>query len=338
MNCHIEHMTKLVSQDNDLLNAFKLATKNMGVDLNEAAMSLGLPPNLLDNPDQFIASQLFNCLLEAIAKDYHCPHLAIEISQQIANPSLGLPTRVMGLSKTLGDALAISTQYGAFYRDTAHWQHQISEHGVVMFKAKSQYQQDFSQRSLLGTAQMHRLLKTWNGPGWQPTKVTLCMAQPNPRATEALQDFFATQLEFDQDCDGFYFPVETINNPVIGADDQLLYGVMAHIDNLQEEISKGAGVIDHARLVINQRLNFAHCSFADLVHYMEVSDDQLTAALAAQGLTFEQLMEQQVTEKAHYYLTELHAPIELILTALMPRNQPRLNELLMASLDTQAQW
>ena len=338
MNCHIEPMTKLVSQDNDLLSALKLATKDLGIDLNAAAMTLGLPPNLLENADQFVASQLFNCLLQAIAKDHHCPQLAVHIAQHMTAPSLGLPTRIMGLSKTLGDALAISTQYGAFYRDTAHWQHQIGDQGVVLFKAKSQYQKDFSQRSLLGTAQMHLLLKMWNGPNWQAQKVTLCMAEPHPRALEYLQNFFSCKVEFDCECDGFYFPIDSINNPVIGADDQLLYGVLAHIDNLQQEISKGTDVIDQARLVINQRLNFAHCSQQDLAHHLEITSEQLSAELRQSNITFDQLSEQQITEKALYYLTELHAPIELILVAFMPHNQPRLNELLMTSLDNQSQW
>ena len=41
MNCHVEPMTKLVSQDEDLLAALKTATDDIGIDLNDAAMSLG---------------------------------------------------------------------------------------------------------------------------------------------------------------------------------------------------------------------------------------------------------------------------------------------------------
>jgi len=332
-------MTKFVSQDEDVLNALKTATHRIGIDLPDAAMNLGLPPDLLANPDQFVPSQLFNCLLESIARDYHCRDLALKIAEHLETPALGLPTRMMALSKTFGDALAIATQYSAYYRDTGHWQHQIGEDGVTLFKALNPTANSyFQQRSLLGTAQMYRLLQHWSGNAWQPSAVSFSFSDPGARFTDTFKQFFATELRFDQAFDGIHFPVDCLGLNITTANDQLLYGVLAHIDSLEQEINKGGDLISQARLVINQRLSFASCNLEELAYYLNVSADSLSAELDAQGLSFEQLLEQQIAEKANYYLTEFHAPTELILSALMPDNEPRLSELLMARIEARPQW
>lgn len=332
-------MTKLVSQDEDLLAALKAATGDIGIDLNDAAMSLGLPPDLLANPHQIVPSQLFNCLLEAIANDYHCPDIALKVAENITEPTLGLPTRIMGLSPTLGDGLQKATQYSAFYRDTAHWQHQYGEHLVTLYKTTDPaYLQNFKQRNLLGIALFYRLLIEWSDSNWLPNKVSLTMADPGHNFSQTFEQFFATDIAFNNPLDGIHLPLNCINEKICTADDQVLQGVVAHINNLQHEINQGEDLIGRARLIVNQRLSFATCTLADLALYLAVEPETLTTELQEHGLTFEQLLEQQICEKAHYYLTEMHAPIELILAALMPNNEPRLNELLMSSLDAQPQW
>ncbi|GAA4935058.1 AraC family transcriptional regulator ligand-binding domain-containing protein [Halioxenophilus aromaticivorans] len=331
-------MTKLVSQDQDLLNAVKLATDELGINLGEAAMKAGLPPDLLGNAELFIPSQLFNCVLEAIAQDFRSPDLAVVIARHLASPSLGLPTRIMGLSRNLADALDISTQYGAFYRDTGHWQHQIGQQQLVLFKRNNNYQKHFQQRNLLGTAQMHCLLGQWLGCEYAPNKISLGISNPHPKAEEALQDFFACELEYEAERDAFYLPEDSLQQAISTSNGELLQGVIAHVHGLQEEITKGSDVVAQTRLVINQRLSFASCTLDDLAFYLKTTPEVLTRALAQHKLSFEEILEQQIAEKAHYYLTDLHAPIELIVEALMSNNPQRLNELLMASLDEQRQW
>lgn len=332
-------MKPFISQDADLLNAAKQAATNIGFDLQDALIDLGLPPELLNNPDQFVPSQLFNCLLERTAKSYHCKDFALHVARNLQNPSLGLPTRLMALSANLRDALNRAGQYGAFYRDTSHWQHQIGEQKVSFAKTASSFSSEHCpQRNLLGTAQMYLVITQLANYAWRPSLVSFSISDPGARFRDTFDEFFQCPIKFDQSKDGLEFDLEYLDAPIASANPELLRGVEMHIESLQAELNQGGDVLSRARLIINQRLNFGNCTLEALANFLQLSPSQLIESLDQAETNFAQLMEQQIAEKATYYLTQFHAPTELVLQAMMPNDQPHLSDLLMARLDGGHQW
>ena len=332
-------MKSPLSQDVDVLNALKSATQTIGFDLQDAVIGLGLPPDLLKSPDQFVPSQLFNCLLESIARDYHCHDIALKVAQNLHSPQLGLPARVMELSPNLRIALDKATQYGAFYRDTCPWQHQVSDSEVAIYKLNTDIgSQHLRQRSVLGTAQMYLLLRKLSGNNWHPHRVSFSSPDPGARFSDTYKDFFNCEIDFDQPINAVHFSEHYLDYSIATSNNTLLQTIEHHIQGLQRELTKDGDLITKAKLIINQRLNFGYCSINELTHDLSTTKELLLDELHSHGLNFESLMEQQISEKANYYLTEFHAPTELILSSLMPQNEPRLNDLLTEKIATQHQW
>ncbi|WP_317930589.1 AraC family transcriptional regulator ligand-binding domain-containing protein [Halioxenophilus sp. WMMB6] len=332
-------MKPIVSQDADVLNSLRLATKNLGIELEDAVIKMGLPPDLLKTPDQFVPSLLFNSLFEYLAQDYHCHDLALHAANLLQAPQLGLPARVMSLSRNFKEALDKAAQYGAFYRDTGPWQHQVSDGLVTLFKPANPFgSQHFRQRNLFGTAQMYQLICQLSGNLWRPSRVSFSFPDPGARFTYTFHDFFQCDLAFNQAVDAIHFPEGYLEFNITSADAYLLRGVEMHIEALQQEVMTGNDLLARAKLIINQRLSFASCTLEELASYMATTPESLSQHLAEQGLSFDDLLEQQISEKANYYLTEFHAPAELILSALMPNDEPRLNELLVDKLEGKQQW
>ena len=333
------NMKQFISQDADVLHAVNTAADELGIDLQDVAIKLGLPPDLLKHADQFVPSQLFNCLLETIGRDYHCQDFAVKAATHIQTPLLGLPTRVMGLCASFQQAFERAAQYSAFYRDTSYWQHQIGEGQVCFYKAGSSFNSEhYRQRNLLGTSQMFTIISELSGHLWRPNKVSFSFADPGARFRTTFDEFFQCELEFDQSFDGVYFPEGYLEYKISSCNVDLLRGVEMHISSLQEELKQGGDLLAQAKLIINQRLSFGCCSLSDLAHFMSLPEPQLVEELERAGISFSELMDQQIAEKANYYLTEFHAPTELILSALMPGNEPHLNDLLMSKLEKGHQW
>ncbi len=332
-------MTAICSNDEYILKALQLATQQLGFDVQEAVIGLGLPPDLLNTPEQFVPSQLFNCLLESIARDFHCYDIALVAAQHLRTPQLGLPARVMELSPHLRAALPKATQYGAFYRDTGPWQHHISDGQVALYKNELEFGHELvQQRNLLGTAQMLMLMTQLCGETWRPSKVSLSMPDPGARFSQSFTEFFGCEIDYDQHFDALHFSEAYLDLPIATANTDLLLDIELHIHKLQRDILKEGDFITRVKLVINQRLNFGSCSKLELAKYLGTSIEHLTAELQAAQLDFETLLEQQISEKANYYLTEFHAPTKLILSTLMPNNERRLNQLLSEKINAVHQW
>lgn len=97
---------------------------------------------------------------------------------------------------------------------------------------------------------------------------------------------------------------------------------------LQEELVHGRDFIDRARLIVDERLRFAHCSEDELAFYMEVSAAELEDELSQANSSFKKLLEQQIYKRAQDYLRKFQAPSKVIASALMPNNEARFHQLM----------
>ncbi|GAB2189267.1 hypothetical protein MAH1_08750 [Sessilibacter sp. MAH1] len=339
MNADVTHMKQIVSQDTDVLLSLEAASKDLGFDLLDEVIKLGLPPDLLKNPDVFVPSQLFNCLLEHIANDMHCKHLGLLMAHHLQTPHLGIPTRVMSLCQNFREALLKANEYSAFYRDTGPWQSSTEGNNVSIFKIHDLIDgHHYHQRSLFGTAQMYHLILQLNGSEWQPSSVSFSFANPGGRFYETYQNFFDCAVKFDQPFDGVTFDAKYLDSSIVTADRELLKDIELHIETLNSEILTNGDFISHAKQIISQRLNFATCTLEEVAEFLSLTPCDLSKRLEQSALSFITLLEEQVCEKATFYLTQLNAPVELILSALMPGNEPRLNDLLTRRLAALNQW
>jgi len=326
-------MKHILTQDGDILNALEEACNALGIDLKDTMHKLGLSPSLLLAPGKLVPSLLFGCILEAIARDYHCHDLALHVARKLQAPQLGLAARLMSLSTTLRSGLDKAHLYSAFYQDTSHWQHKIDNDQLILFKTSTRSNcEHWRQRNLFGIAQMFMLLKNMSGRLWRPSKISFSSKSLGGRFSDTFQQFFQCELAFEQAYDAIHIPIDALEFSVATCDVNLMRGMETQIKILQQGLQENRDFIGRARLIIDQRLSFAGCSQNELAFYMAVTEDQLNAELAKSNISFELLLEQQIAEKARYYLSEFKAPHKLIVSALMPDNEARLAALLKADI------
>lgn len=339
MNTDNQAMKQIVSQDTDILRSLESTSKEIGFNLEDEVIKLGLPPNLLSNPDLFVPSQLFNSLLENIAQNLHCHDLGIRMAKHLNSSHLGLPGRMMLLCETFKQALDKATHYSAFYRDTGPWQYCIDNDNVSIFKTHDYNgEQHYQQRSVFGTAQMYKLITTLSANQWKPTSVSFSHKDPGARFTETYKAFFNCDILFDQTFDGVSFDADHLNDDIISADKELLFNIEQHIEGLNKEVLNDNDFLSHVRQIISQRLNFSNCSLAEIADSLSLTSDDFSERLQQRTMSFKTLLEEQICEKANIYLTQFNAPTELVLSTLMPGNEARLNELLMNKIADQPQW
>jgi len=322
-------MKHKLTEDEDVLHALFEACKSLGIDLKDAASKAGLPAKLLTLANHFVPSHLFNYLLETIAKDYHCQDFALHIANKLQSPELGLPTTVMSLSADFKTGLEHASHYSAYYQDTGYWRHNICDQQVTLVKsANSLSSTYYRQRNLLGTAQMFLLLNTLSNHFWQPTKVCFSFSDPGAKFSQTYRDFFDCELIFDQPNDSISFPVDYLEFSISSSDPMLLRSMEVHIRGLQEELLHGRDIVERARLIIDERLRFAHCSEEELAFYMKLSTADLRSEFDKANTNFTDLLEQQISARAVFYTQRCHVPMDIALTSLMPHDEDRLYDLL----------
>lgn len=322
-------MKHTLTEDEDVLHALFEACKSLGIDLKDAASKAGLPAKLLTLPNHFVPSHLFNYLLETIAKKYHCQDFALHLANKLQTPELGLPTTVMSLSSDFKTGLEHASNYCAYYQDTGYWRHQICDEQVTLIKSANRLSSTYyRQRNLLGTAQMFLLMNTLSSHLWQPKKVCFSFSDPGAKFSQTFHKFFDCELIFDQPNDSISFPVDYLEFSISSSDPMLLRSMEAHIRGLQEELLHDRNIVERARLMIDERLRFAHCSEDELAFYMKLSTADLRSELEKANTNFTEVLEQQISARAVFYSKRCHVPMDIVLSSLMPYHEDRLYDLL----------
>jgi hypothetical protein len=263
-------MKQDLSENGDILNALREATKSLGIDLEKVFLELGLPKTLIRSPEQLVSSHIFNIVLETIARDYHCKDFALHLAKALYAPRLGFPAQIMAYSATIRSGLEAAEQYRIFYQDTHHWQHSISEGQVTIFKPSNDFVKHFQQRNLFGTAQIFMHLSRLSNNIWQPNKISFSFADPLGLFTDKFETFFECELAFDRPFDGVHFKEDYLDFNIVTTDLPMLRSAKQQIGALQQALFNGKEFIDRARLLLNQRLRFSYCTEADLASDMEI--------------------------------------------------------------------
>lgn len=325
-------MKRFLSEEKYLVNAFLRACDQLGVDYKQAFKTLGLSRVLLSSPETFVPSHLFNAVLEAIARDYHCRDLALHIARNLTTPQLGLAARIAAFSLDLRSGLAHASRYALYYHDTGCWQYRIEDQQVCLYKQATPFtSQHIPQRNLLGTAQMFQLLGLLTDKLWQPSSVSLSFSDPGYRFTETFEAFFQCHLVFDQDKDAIHFAEEYLDYSLGTADPTMLHNLETQVDGLQRALFEDRPPVEQARLIIDQRLRFSSCTAEELATCMGMPLDQMTAIFDGVDTSFEEILEQQTVERARYCLNRFSPPLTLVTGALMPDDPARLAALLTTS-------
>lgn len=324
-------MKRFLSDEKYLMNAFLRAGDQLGIDYKRVFKALGLSRVLLNSPEAFIPSHLFNRVLETIANDDHCHDIALHIAQNLTTPHLGLAAKVAAFSLDLRSGLAHAQDYNLYYQDTGCWRHHLADQQVCLYKPGTPFCSHYnSQRHLLGTAQIYLLLEQLTGGLWQPSAVSFSFPDPGYRFTDTFESFFACELAFDQDKDAIYFPEDDLDVSLTTADLGMLRSVETQINELQMTLFEDQDILGRARLVLDQRLRFSACTEPELAQLLGLSAAQLHNELSQANTDFSRLYLERCADRATFYIRRFNAPTDLVCQSLSPDNPEQLAQFLVA--------
>ena len=205
--------------------------RGFGIPLDPLLDGLGLPADLMENPENTIAVAAGAALLALCAQRTRCPHFGLLLGQRASLISFGL----------IGALALNQTNVGTALRGLARTQHLHGRAGVPAFIVKDEvaiYSLTLEGFLGVGAAHVHdlsaamgfNLMRDLCGPAWTPTEVMLPHAAPHDR--RPYDRYFRAPVRFDAEWTGVAFPARWLSHRVAGADPSLLGPLQQSVDAL----------------------------------------------------------------------------------------------------------
>jgi len=263
--------------------------EGFGVALDPLLDRLGLPADLMENPENTIAVAAGAELLALCAEHARCPHFGLLLGQRASLTSFGL----------IGALALNQTNVGTALSGLARTQHLHGRAGVPAFFVKD----DVAVYSLtlegflgVGAAHVHdlsaamgfNLMRDLCGPAWTPTEVMLPHAAPRDR--RPYDRYFRAPIRFDAEWTGVAFPARWLSHRVAGADPSLLGPLQQSVDALAAQ--NGNDLIMRTRRALHVLVMQGKGSVNGVAHLMGMHRRTLNRRLALSGTSISSQLEE----------------------------------------------
>jgi AraC-like DNA-binding protein len=205
--------------------------QGFGIPLGPLLDGLGLPADLLQDPENTIAVASGAELLALCAERSRCSHFGLLLGQRASLVPLGLIGALAQNEATVEAAL----------RGLARTQHLHGRAGVPAFIVKEDvaiYSLTLESYLGVGAAHVHdlsaamgfNLMRDLCGPAWAPTEIMLPHAPPADR--RPYDRYFRAPIRFDAEWTAVAFPARWLSHRVMGADPSLRGPLQESVDAL----------------------------------------------------------------------------------------------------------
>lgn len=262
--------------------------QGFGVRLDPLLGALGLPGDLMENPENTIAVASGAALLALCAEHARCPHFGLLIGQRSSLTSFGLIGTLARNEATVGTALS----------GLARTQHLHGRAGVPAFIVKDDiaiYSLTLESYLSVGAPHVHdlaaamgfNLMRDLCGPGWTPTEVMLPHAPPRNR--RPYDRYFRAPIRFDAEWTGVAFPARWLSHRVTGADPSLLGPLQQSVDALAAK--QGNDLIMRTRRALYVLVMQGKGSMSSVAALMGMHRRTLNRRLALSGTSISEQLE-----------------------------------------------
>lgn len=194
--------------------------REMAIDPIDVMRKVGIDPILFDDPENTIPFAVMGQLFNVCVVRSGCPHFGLLMGQQSGASSLGVVGLLAQHSPDVRTALRNVVLHlhlhdrGAV--PTLAMQDEMAMLGYTIYqKAVASTDQIYDGALAIAFSFMKMLC----GPGWLPSEVRFCHAEPVDR--EPYRRFFKAPLRFDAEQTALLFPATWLDQAVHGADPQL---------------------------------------------------------------------------------------------------------------------
>jgi AraC-like DNA-binding protein len=271
-----------------------------GLDPEAVLMHAGLPPRILDDPENRLPFRAVGRLLENCAAAARCPHFGLLVGQRFTLDALGLLGQLMRNSPTLRDALRMATLHLEIHdRGAVSLTLELGASHAALGYSLFDGAMPGADQILDGSIAIHyRIFRELCGPSWQPAAIRLSHSQP--RKIAPFRRFFGPNLEFDADISAVVFDSRWLERPIAGADPARFAAIVGAVDAIQARSDRPfAGQV---RRALHALMFTGSASTTSLARLFGLRERTLRRRLEAEGATVRGLVGEVRCELAFHLL------------------------------------
>jgi AraC-like DNA-binding protein len=291
----------------------ELLRTHTGTPFEKICAELGIPTDLLENPDNSISFQKVGRLFDLCVSYTGIAHFGLLLGQQAGPAEIGQLAKLAVYSPDVKSALkrmivhvSIHDRGGA---PILTQEHHIARLGYAIYEPLSVGGRYINEASI---GIMCNLMRSMCGKTWAPSEILFSHSRPED--TSPYESFFKSQLVFDADIDALVFPEYWLEHTIPGADEQQLAFIVHQIQQMETEMD--IGLIEKIRSIVRPLIAFHSCSLANIANMLILHPRTLNRQLKQQGTTLRRIIGETRFEMAKQLLLESDATITEISTLL----------------------
>ena len=296
------------------LHGYPALTRELGADPEALLASVHLDVECTDDPDRFIDYRSVVAALELAAARTRHGDFGRTLARRQGIEILG-PVGIAGrTAETVGAALAAVERYLSVYSPALTIGIEpVPDSQLARFTwaISADRPPPHAQAAELGIGAAIRIFTMLSGPDFTPTMVSF------PHAATTSLDAYAAdygcRVELEATYAGFTFPASFLARPV--ASDGVVHKVVRdYLDGLL--VATPADVVGQVRILVRRTLATATASLDQTAHQLALAPRTLQRRLAAEGFTFEDLLDEVRRDEAERLLATGDLPLMGVARAL----------------------
>jgi AraC-like DNA-binding protein len=285
--------------------------RQSGINLKPLLTRVGLTIEQVDDPEQWISARSQIALLEVAAEALDDDFLGLVLAKEFDCRDLGLWYYVMASSETLGDALQRGARYSRIgneaivleYREAREPSLRLSYFGIP--RHTDRHQMEFCIVAMIC------MCRQLTGRRLIPKRVSLVHLRSGD--TSEFTRYLGTEIDFSSKVDEIVFPAGSAELALVNADPRL-NRILLKV--CEESLKTRRSNVSPLRVMVENALTplLPHgTARAEVVaRKLGMSERTLARRLAAQGVTFLEILQELKASLAVRYLEEEDLPISRI--------------------------
>jgi AraC-like DNA-binding protein len=284
-----------------------------GVDFQEVLVAVGLPVNVLTDPDTMIAYPDLGHLLLESAQQSNCDHIGLLLAQRVRLADMGLAGKIATCGETVGEGLQNFSRFFTLQNSAAT----IS---VIRSSGFSRLVYAIAEPDMTDTGQLQlgamtiafNILQDLCGHGWLPAVVTV--ASRAPCNLRPCQQFFRAPLRFDSDESAVVFESHWLDRPLPLVDPLIRRQIEAEVKTRQSQLL--ADFPSTVRRALRKQLLIGSCSIDTVATQFGMHRRTLDRRLQRHGVHYGDLLDAVRHEAACQLLRDTGLQVQQIAESL----------------------
>ncbi|MBM7061927.1 AraC family transcriptional regulator [Pseudomonas sp. UL073] len=262
---------------------------------------VGLPEDVLEHPDSLIAYHRFTALINLSAKASGNPAFGLQFGLHQGVGVFGSLLYLARNTQNVGEALHDLSRYYHVHSTSAEVALQRQgEYALLGYSTDEENLRGNSQISELAMGVGLQLMRTLLGTRWQPEAV---LFQHAPLSAPAVyQRLLGVKPRFNCDVDAWMFDAKLLDIPLDSADRELHRLIQQHLDIISHMDSRE--LPGYVQQLMRKLLPSGRVTIEYIADVMRLSPRTLQRHLAAEGTSFQQLLEQTRQAMTVRYMKE----------------------------------